>query len=82
VSYLFVSAQGTTSGDVVPLWFSDAPTGIFDESRRVGGLTIDVALPVVQEVERIVDVLLRKLADVRQPVSSSQLSLPTPHFNG
>jgi hypothetical protein len=69
------------TGDVVPVWFSDAAPGTFDESRKVGGLTIDVTLPVVQEVERIVDVLLHKLADVRQPVVSAQLSLPTPPFD-
>jgi hypothetical protein len=68
------------TGDVVPLWFSDAPTGMFDESRRVGGLTFDVSLPVRQEVERIVGVLLRKLADARLPTASAQLVLPTPPF--
>jgi len=67
------------AGDVVPLWFSDAPVGMFDESRRVGGLTIDVSLPINEEVERIVSILLRKLADVRQPAATtpSQLRLPT-----
>jgi len=68
------------TGDVVPLWFSDAPAGMFDESRRVGGLTIDVSLPIDQEVERITRILLQKLAEVRQPTQSAQLSLPTPPF--
>jgi len=53
------------TGDVVPVWFSDAPPGTFDESRRVGGLTLDVSLPLHKEVERIVQVLLQKLADSR-----------------
>jgi hypothetical protein len=67
------------AGDVVPLWFSDAPVGMFDESRRVGGLTIDVSLPVKQEMERIVSILLKKLADVRRPAVEEprQLILPT-----
>jgi hypothetical protein len=69
------------TGDVVPLWFSDAPPGAFDESRTVGGLTIDVTLPIPQEVERVVSVLLHRLAEVRQPVPSLQLSLPTPPFD-
>ena len=54
------------TGDVVPVWFSDAPTGMFDESRRVGGLTLDVSLPIDQEIGRIVEILLHKLGDMRQ----------------
>jgi len=54
------------TGDVVPIWFSDAPVGLFDETLRVGGLTLDVALPVAQEVERIVKIVLQKLGDMRQ----------------
>ncbi|MBZ5575859.1 MAG: TIR domain-containing protein [Acidobacteriia bacterium] len=67
------------TGDAVPVWFSDTPAGMFDESRRVGGLTIDVSLPMNQEVERIVRILLKKLAEIRQPaaITPSQLSLPT-----
>lgn len=53
-------------GHVVPVWFSDSPAGMFDESRRVGGLTLDVDQPLGGEVERMVDVLLRKLADFRE----------------
>ena len=68
------------TGDVVPLWFSDAPAGMFDESRRVGGLTIDVSLPIDREIERIVHTLLQKLAEVRRPSVSAQLSIPTPPF--
>jgi len=55
-----------STGDVVPLWFSNSPAGMFDESRRVGGVTIDMSLPIDQEVEKIVRVLLRKLAEVRE----------------
>jgi hypothetical protein len=68
------------TGDVVPLWFSDAPAGMFDESRRVGGLTIDVSLPIDHEVKRIAHILLQKLAETRQPAPSAQLSFPTPPF--
>ncbi len=69
-------------GDVVPIWFSDAPLGMFEESRKVGGLTIDVSVPISQEVERIVMVLRRKLADARQPKAEAplQLSLPAAAF--
>ena len=53
------------TGDVVPVWFSDAPVGMFDESRRVGGLTLDVSVPVDQEITRIVGILLKMLAERR-----------------
>lgn len=51
------------TGHVLPVWFSDAPVGVFDESRKVGGLTLDVSLPIDQEVGRIVPLLLQKLGD-------------------
>jgi len=54
-----------TTGSVVPVWFSNAPVGMFDETRRVGGLTLDVALPVDEEIRRMVQLLLMKLAESR-----------------
>jgi len=68
------------TGDVVPIWFSDTPVGMFDESRRVGGLTIDVSLPIDGEIERIVRVLLRKLGETREPSQSPQLELAENEF--
>lgn len=65
------------TGEVVPIWFSDTPTSLFDETQRVGGITLDVTLPIALEVEQIVGVLLRKLGDVRQTNESPQLTLPT-----
>lgn len=67
------------TGDVVPVWFSNVPEGAFDPSRRVGGLTLDTSLPMVEEIERIVGVLIRKLAEVRYPAvpSPTQMNLPT-----
>ena len=53
------------TGNVIPIWFSDAPSGIFDETRKFGGLTLDVTLPLTQEVSRIVGVLLEKLVGLR-----------------
>lgn len=66
------------AGDVVPVWFSDAPVGMFDASRRLGGLTLDLSLPIKQEIERIVGVLLKKLADIRGHAGEGprQMSLP------
>lgn len=61
-------------GAVVPVWFSNTTAGMFDESRRFGGLTFDVGKPVAEEVERLVVVLLKKLGDIRQE-SSAQHNL-------
>jgi hypothetical protein len=64
------------TGDVVPIWFSDTTPSMFDESRKVGGLTFDISLPLKQEAERIASVLLRRLAESRQPPTALQLHLP------
>jgi hypothetical protein len=65
------------TGGVVPVWFSDAPPGMFDESRRLGGLTIDISLPTAEEAARIARVLIQKLAEARcPPITPSQLSFP------
>lgn len=63
------------TGDVVPIWFTDTPAGMFDESRKVGGLTIDVSRPIDGEVERIVRVLFRKIGETRESSLSAQLDL-------
>jgi hypothetical protein len=70
------------TGDVVPVWFSDAPAGMFDDSRRVGGLTFDVSLPVDQEVGRIVKVLLQMLGERRARIPEQALQTPGPEARG
>lgn len=62
-------------GAVIPIWFSDAPLGMFDESRRVGGYTFQRDQPVGSQVEEIADLLSRKLADSR---AESRLVPPEP----
>lgn len=52
-------------GAVIPIWFTDAAPGMFDESRRVGGLSYDPAKEMEPQLGEIVDVLLRKLAEER-----------------
>lgn len=54
-----------SEGAVIPIWFSDAPPGIFDESRRVGGYTFDRDRPLQEQVEEIVDLVARKLEEKR-----------------
>jgi hypothetical protein len=48
---------------VIPLWFSDTTPGMFDESRKYGGLDFDRGKPLKEEVERIGALLVRKIED-------------------
>jgi hypothetical protein len=50
---------------VIPIWFSDAPSGVFDESLRVGGLTYDRNQHEDDQISEIAELLLRKLFDKR-----------------
>ena len=51
---------------VIPIWFSDIPTAMFDETRKIGGITLDVSLPKDQEIVRIGELLCRKLEDYKE----------------
>lgn len=51
---------------VIPIWFSDAPAGLFDETKNIGGITLDVGLPPEQEVERIGEILCKKLEEYKE----------------
>ncbi len=50
---------------VIPIWFSTAPTGMFDETRRYGGLTIDPDMDLSAQVGSIASLLVKKLSEVR-----------------
>ncbi len=52
------------SGSVIPIWFSDAPLGIFDEARRVGGLTFQRDGDTAAQVLEFSQVLMKKLGEV------------------
>lgn len=49
-------------GAVIPIWFSTAPRGMFDESARVGGFTFDPAGDTEAQLREIASVLARKMA--------------------
>jgi hypothetical protein len=52
-------------GEVIPVWFSNAPPGMFDESARVGGFMYDPTKDRDVQVAAIADLLRRKIATVR-----------------
>jgi hypothetical protein len=53
-------------GKVVPIWFATSPVGVFDESGRVGGLSIDRSQPIERQIDEIVSCLLEKLSHARE----------------
>jgi hypothetical protein len=53
------------SGAVVPVWFANAPPGMFDEARRVGGLDFDPAKDPGPQIAAMADLLSRKIGDKR-----------------
>jgi hypothetical protein len=50
-------------GSVIPVWFTTAPPGVFDESARVGGYTFDPAGDVEAQLEQLAETLARKLSE-------------------
>jgi hypothetical protein len=50
---------------VIPIWFSDCVPGLFDESKKYGGMVFDVNKDVNIQVAEIVEQLARKLQDAR-----------------
>jgi hypothetical protein len=50
---------------VIPIWFSDAPPGLFDESGRVGGITYDVSGELETQVAEICELLSKKITESR-----------------
>jgi hypothetical protein len=51
--------------DVIPVWYSDASPGLFDESRRYGGVTFDRSVDLAAQVRVIVDILSKRLEEER-----------------
>lgn len=50
---------------VIPIWYSDVPDTLFDESKKYGGMTFDVAGDCDQEVDEIVECLADKIKAYR-----------------
>ncbi|MHB1513729.1 hypothetical protein [Acidiferrobacter sp.] len=51
---------------VIPIWFSDAPPGIHDETVKYGGLTLDRGKPLGEELERIGLLLCKKIEEYKE----------------
>lgn len=55
---------------IIPIWYSDTVTSLFDESRKYGGLSFNVEGEFNTESSNIVDILSKKLEDKRKEKSS------------
>jgi len=59
---------------IIPIWFSDTDTGLFDETKKYGGLSFNVSNGLENEAENIVSVLSKKLEVKRKEKSSAAIS--------
>jgi hypothetical protein len=55
-----------SQGAVIPIWFKNAPPSMFDQSRKVGGLSFDSSIDVEHQLEEIADTLSKKMAERAQ----------------
>jgi len=56
---------------VIPVWFSNTDIGLFDESRKYGGITFNVTNEIEQEAESIVSTLSKMLEEKRKVRNSA-----------
>lgn len=54
---------------VIPIWYADAMPGMFDESKRVGGMTFDSKGDFPGQVQKIVETLSARLEEERRAES-------------
>lgn len=50
---------------VVPIWYADNPPGMFDESRKVGGITFDPAQDLAEQASAIASALSQMMEELR-----------------
>lgn len=50
---------------IIPIWFSDCTPGLFDESRKYGGITFDVNQDADMQAQEIVGQLVKRLTEER-----------------
>jgi hypothetical protein len=60
-------------GGVIPIWFSDAPPGMFDESVRFGGMVYDVAGDMQSQIAAMCETLAKRMMESRMAKSVTVL---------
>lgn len=56
---------------VIPIWFTTAPPGMFDESGRVGGIIFDPSADWEPQIRNTVDLVTKKIAEREATADSS-----------
>jgi hypothetical protein len=51
------------NGAVIPVWFTTAPVGLFDETARIGGYIFDPTSDPEPQVNELVELCLKKIND-------------------
>lgn len=54
---------------IIPIWYSDTAVGMFDESKKYGGMTFNVEADLGESVNQIVETLSKKLKEKRKSLS-------------
>lgn len=57
---------------VIPVWFSDSNPGMFDESRKYGGITFDVTDNIDNQAKLICEALIKKISEQRLEEEASE----------
>ena len=57
---------------IIPIWFSDAPAGMFDDTKKYGGITVDKKQTEDLEVEKIGKMLCEKITDYKESCKDSE----------
>lgn len=61
-------------GSIIPVWYTDCPVGLFDETKRVGGLTFDPSCNIGDQADAIVNALAKKLEEERGVEAANTLA--------
>jgi hypothetical protein len=54
---------------VIPIWFSDVPPGMFDETTKVGGVTFEINQNLETQIAQICELLCKKIAQYKEAAS-------------
>ncbi|MFD0696493.1 TIR domain-containing protein [Paenibacillus sp. GCM10027628] len=57
-------------GSVIPIWFNDAPVGLFDETSKIGGIDFDRNSNFETQIKYISEILMKKLSELRIATSA------------
>lgn len=68
-------------GSVIPIWFDNAPVGLFDTTANVGGIVFKRGDDFEVQIQYIVETLLKKLSDTRGFSNTEKGTKKKSYFN-